>query len=71
MRGFTFGAIEPFAQNELIALTTGGQAMQTYVTKVSLVIALTAGAIYHIREEIFGGCTRSFLNYAPVPVFVL
>ena len=36
MRGFTFGAIELFAQNELIALTTGGQAMQTYVTKVSL-----------------------------------
>jgi hypothetical protein len=48
MRCFTFGAIELFAQNELIALTTGGQAMQTYVTKVSLVIALTAGAIYHI-----------------------
>jgi len=37
-----------FARNELIALTIGGQAMQTYVTKVSLVIALTAGAIYHV-----------------------
>jgi nucleotide-binding universal stress UspA family protein len=24
-----------------------------------------------LREEIFGGCTRSFLNHAPVPVFVL
>lgn len=24
-----------------------------------------------LREEIFGGCTRSFLNQAPVPVFVL
>jgi hypothetical protein len=48
MRGFTFGAIELFARNELIALTIGGQAMQTYVTKVPLVIALTAGAIYHI-----------------------
>ena len=24
-----------------------------------------------VREEIFGGCTRSFLNHAPVPVFVL
>ena len=24
-----------------------------------------------MREEIFGGCTRSILNHAPVPVFVL
>jgi nucleotide-binding universal stress UspA family protein len=24
-----------------------------------------------LREEIFGGCTRSILNHAPVPVFVL
>ena len=24
-----------------------------------------------LREEIFGGCTRSFLNHASVPVFVL
>ena len=24
-----------------------------------------------VREEIFGGCTRSMLNHAPVPVFVL
>ena len=24
-----------------------------------------------LREEIFGGCTRSILNHAPIPVFVL
>jgi hypothetical protein len=33
---------------ELIAPRLGGQAMHNDLTRISLVIALTAGAIYHI-----------------------
>jgi hypothetical protein len=45
---FAFRAIELSAQIELIVLRLGGQAMHTNLTSVALVIALTAGAVYHL-----------------------
>jgi hypothetical protein len=47
MRVLAFRAIELFAQNEFIVLSIGGQAMDNDLTIFSLVIALTAGAVYH------------------------
>jgi hypothetical protein len=41
-------AIELSAQTDLIVLGLGGQAMHNNLTSVSVGIALTAGAIYHI-----------------------
>ena len=48
MRVFAFRAIELSAQIELIVLRLGGQAMHINLTSVSLGIALTAGAVYHL-----------------------
>ena len=44
----TRGGIELLHRMELIAPRVGGKAMHNDFTRVSLVIALTAGAIYHI-----------------------
>jgi hypothetical protein len=43
-----FCAIELFARTGLIVLRIGGQAMHKNLTSVSVGIALTAGAVYHI-----------------------
>jgi hypothetical protein len=48
MRVLVFRGIEFFAQNELIVLRLGGQAMHNNLTSVSVGIALAAGAIFHI-----------------------
>jgi hypothetical protein len=40
--------IDIFAQNELIVLRLGGQAMHNNLTSFSIGIALTAGAVLHI-----------------------
>ena len=48
MRVFAFRAIELSAQIELIVLRLGGQAMHNNLTSVSVGIALTAGAVFHI-----------------------
>ena len=48
MRILVFRGIELFAQKELIVLRLGGQAMHNNLTSVSLVIAFTAGAVYHL-----------------------
>jgi hypothetical protein len=48
MRVFAFRAIELSAQIDLIVLRLGGQAMHNNLTSVSLGIALTAGAVYHL-----------------------
>jgi hypothetical protein len=48
MRVVAFRAIEVFAQNELIVLRIGGQAMHNNLTSIWVGIAVTAGAVYHI-----------------------
>jgi hypothetical protein len=48
MRISVFRGIELFAQNELIVLRLGGQAMHNNLTSFSIGIALTAGAVFHI-----------------------
>jgi hypothetical protein len=48
MSVFNLGAIEVFAAIGLIAPRLGGHAMHSDLTKVSLLIALTAAAIYHV-----------------------
>jgi hypothetical protein len=48
MRISVFRGIELFAQNELIVLRLGEQAMHNNLTSFSIGIALTAGAIFHI-----------------------
>jgi hypothetical protein len=48
MRVLAFRAIEIFAQNELIALRIGAQAMHNKLTSIWVGIAVTAGAVYHI-----------------------
>jgi hypothetical protein len=47
-KAFTFRAIELFARNELNCAQEGRQPMHKNLTAVSLVIALTAGAMYHL-----------------------
>jgi hypothetical protein len=48
MRLLTQGGIELFARDGINAPRLGGQAMHNDLTRISLLIALTAGAIYHI-----------------------
>ena len=48
MRVLVFCGIELFAQNELIVLRLGGQAMHNNLTSVSVGIALAAGALFHL-----------------------
>jgi hypothetical protein len=48
MSVLAFHGIELFAQNELIVLRLGGQAMHNNLTSVLVGIALTAGAVFHI-----------------------
>jgi hypothetical protein len=48
MRALALRAIELSAQIELIVLRLGGQAMHNNLTSVSIGVALTAGAVYHI-----------------------
>ena len=48
MRVLVFRGIELLAQKELIAIRHGGQAMHNNLTSVSIGIALTAGAVFHI-----------------------
>jgi len=47
MRVLAFRAIELFIQNALIVVGMGGQAMDNDRTSLSVVIALTVGAVYH------------------------
>jgi hypothetical protein len=47
MRILAFRAIELFIQNALIVVGMGGQAMDNDRTSLSVVIALTVGAVYH------------------------
>ena len=48
MRVLAFRAIEIVAQNELIVLRIGAQAMHNNLTSIWVGIAVTAGAVYHI-----------------------
>jgi hypothetical protein len=47
MRVLAFRAIELFIQNAVIVVGMGGQAMDNGRTSLSVVIALTVGAVYH------------------------
>jgi 3-hydroxyacyl-CoA dehydrogenase, NAD binding domain len=51
MRVLVFRGIEFFAQNELIVLGLGGQAMHDNLTRVSVGIALTTAAVFHIASS--------------------